>query len=221
MGIRRHCLSALVGAALLAGTVVGQPAQPTPDNAPFSIKGLSQDQQTLFLRGIGQALAVYDLQLQVQGKARLYCPPDNLNLDAKTVWMFANSALAGAHSSDIVAIAVLNKLAEKFPCEGKPKEEAAGDRLEQMQRMAAMLRSKVQDVSKARYAQCLQATASTGYCDCLNEKLGWPIEFEAYKRISGASKNELRYSNLPATDRELVEHIHSVRDACAKALASP
>jgi hypothetical protein len=161
---------------LLAGAEMA-PAQ--EEGAPFSIQGFSQREQTIFLQAIGQALTVYDLKMKLRGAPRLYCPPENLTLNAESVWSLANGALTGPHKPDIVAIAVLDQLAEKFPCGAKSKEEIELERLNEARKLLDNLRSTVEETTKKRYADCLQSTSSARFCDCLNDKLSWQIDFAA------------------------------------------
>ncbi|MDA2927214.1 hypothetical protein MYX78_08280 [Acidobacteria bacterium AH-259-G07] len=200
---------------LLAAALANAAAVPNKD-AAFSIKGLSEREQTLFLEGIGQAVTHYDLKLRLQGKPRLFCAPDNLSLDARTVWTLANGVLTGPHKADIIAVAVIDQLAERFPCEPRSKEEVELERTKEVLQMIDMLRTTVEQQTKERYAECLRATSSTSFCDCLNEKLGWQVSFSAYERVANSTKSQLGYASLSADERELVDHMHSIRDECSR-----
>ena len=184
------------------------------EEAPFSIQDLSQREQALFLQGIGQALIVYDLRLSLREKSRLYCPPENLSLDAQTVWSLANGMLAGPHDPGIVAIAVLDQLAEKFPCGPKSKEEIELERINEARQLLKNLQSATEQASKERYADCLRSTSSVPFCDCLNEDLSWQIDFTAYERIASSSKAALNYESLSSDDRELIDQVHSIHSRC-------
>lgn len=87
--------------------------------------------------------------------------------------------------------------------------------------MIDTMKSTIEEKARERYAQCLRLTSSTTYCDCLNDKLSWQIKFEVYEHIASTTKSELEYDELPHDDRELVDHIYSVRDGCAKTRGSP
>jgi hypothetical protein len=202
------------------GVVLAIVASAEEERAPFSIEGLTDREQALFLQGIGQALTVYDLKLRLQGRPRLFCTPGNLSLDASTVWKLANGGLTGPHMIDIVSIAVVDQLQEKFPCDSKSKEEVEIERLKETAQMIEMLKTTVEERTKERYARCLRSV-STAFCDCLKEKLAWQLDFVTYERIAGSTKAQLTYASLSSEDQELVDHVHAIRDECAPLRGSP
>jgi hypothetical protein len=206
--------------AILVLVSYAQLTRAEDEGAPFSVQDLSEREQVLFLEGIAQALTVYDLKLKLRDSPRLYCPPINLKLDARTVWSLADSALTGPHDARIVAPAVIDKLQETFPCDGKSKEEVELERLKEFKQGLEMMKTIVDERTRERHADCLQS-ASTAFCECLNVKLTWQLGFAAYREIASSTKARLAYDSLSSDDQELVDHVHAIRDECARLQGSP
>ncbi len=212
--------SAVAAQLLALGVLLLLSAHASParsEEAPFSIKGFSEREQELFLEGIGQALTVYNLNVELQGNPRLFCPPANLRLNAKTVWELANSALTGPHRPEIVSVAVLDELRRRFSCTPKSAEEAELERQKELLTMLNELEGIIDRRTKERYAACLQAGYGAPFCKCLNDKIGWQIDFATYKEIASKSAADLNRDSLPEEERQLVDHVHQVRTECSKA----
>jgi hypothetical protein len=86
------------------------------EDQPVSIKGFSRAEEEIFLRGVGYGLAVLDTTLQVDGKERVFCTPLEFDFGPKALHELANGVLAGPHGENVVALAILDQLTEKFPC---------------------------------------------------------------------------------------------------------
>jgi len=83
---------------------------------PLSIQGLNGERTAEYVNGLAMAFSLYDLTLQMQKKPRLFCLLSGETVGASQIWELASSALKGPHKKQIVAIAVLDELRNRFPC---------------------------------------------------------------------------------------------------------
>lgn len=83
---------------------------------PLSIQGLSAERTAEFVNGLAMAFTLYDINLEMQKKPRLFCLPPGKTVGARQVWELASSALEGSHKKQIMAIAALDELRKRFPC---------------------------------------------------------------------------------------------------------
>jgi len=93
-------------------------SNPLPISAeePLSIEGLGGRYTAEYINGLAMALSLYDLNLQIQKKPRLFCLPPRETVGASQIWELASSALKGPHEKQVVAIAALDELQKRFPC---------------------------------------------------------------------------------------------------------
>jgi hypothetical protein len=82
----------------------------------LSIQGLNDVRTAEYVNGLAMAFSLYDLTLQAQKKPRLFCLPPGETVGASQIWELASSALKGPHEKQVVAIAALDELKNRFPC---------------------------------------------------------------------------------------------------------
>lgn len=64
--------------------------------------------------------------------------------------------------------------------------------------------------------QCMMSVGETVFCKCISMKLPTAINFIQYVGIVGATKEELKYDQLSADDKKLVDSARLARDECVK-----
>lgn len=82
--------------------------------------------------------------------------------------------------------------------------------------LAAIEESRSYAVAKvnARQEQCLRVFGHDWFCGCLRDNLGVGITFHQYVLFTMYSEAELGYAEWTPQEREVAEHVWSVRDLC-------
>ncbi len=103
----RPLASALL--CLMIGSAVAQ-------ETPLSIEGLAQRNARLLVAGVAYGLHAVDSELSQPGFARLYCPPDDVDISGNYLWELAEAELDGDHDLATVTETVLGRLRTLYPC---------------------------------------------------------------------------------------------------------
>jgi hypothetical protein len=99
--------------------------------------------------------------------------------------------------------------------------------LEQRQKLAAIenaiaklnnLQAIVEESSRVRKEQCLQAFGHRKFCTCIGENLPVALTFQNYVSITTHTKQENNYSSLNKEDKKIYDLSVSTRDQCVKQL---
>lgn len=69
-------------------------------------------------------------------------------------------------------------------------------------------------MAKATKTQCLTATASQKFCDCLSNNLPVVINFVQYVAIVNQTKQELKYDKQTKEDKDIIDNTRRARDVC-------
>jgi len=105
----------LIVTALICLTVPS-PAIAEEDESSLSIKDLNWNATQLLMAGISYGVAYSNTFLFINGKPELYCTPGDVSVNGSLLWDLASKALVGPHEGDMVAIAAIIGLFEKYPC---------------------------------------------------------------------------------------------------------
>ena len=62
----------------------------------------------------------------------------------------------------------------------------------------------------------MAAVANEAFCECLRQKLPWPLNFVGYVTIVTQTKKELKYNTLSAEDKVIVDVARKARDQCRR-----
>jgi hypothetical protein len=82
----------------------------------FSIEGSTLVETMTFISGASYALTYSDERLRSEGKTNFYCLPSNQVPDSKLLVDLLNKKLQGNQTSETVSKAIVQQLAENFPC---------------------------------------------------------------------------------------------------------
>lgn len=83
------------------------------------------------------------------------------------------------------------------------------------------LKTKVEDLSRQRKADCLMAIGHDGFCDCINSKLPFVVAFGAYVKVMTTPKADLGYDQASADDRKVLDGTLSARETCVASVWGP
>ena len=83
---------------------------------PLSIEGLALRNARLLVAGMAFGFGTFDEALISGDRVRLYCPPDDVEINGNLLWQLADEALDGDHNLATVATAVLQRLQTLYPC---------------------------------------------------------------------------------------------------------
>ena len=72
------------------------------------------------------------------------------------------------------------------------------------------------DSSQAIGERCIRAFGDTAFCDCIMWKGPRGITFMDYVLMASRTKDELKYDQLAADERKLVDSARAVRDECVR-----
>lgn len=89
------------------------------EDSPLSVDGLNLRDAQLLVAGVAYGFATYDAHIVLREKSPLYCAPVSASVNGKLLWQLAEKSLAGPHEITIIAIAAINELKMKFPCNKK------------------------------------------------------------------------------------------------------
>jgi hypothetical protein len=82
---------------------------------PLSIKGVNDAGMQVLLAGMAYGIGSANFFLRMEGRG-LYCPPRGVLTTPALLRDLAASQLKGPQKPDVVAIAALDGLRQKFPC---------------------------------------------------------------------------------------------------------
>jgi hypothetical protein len=95
------------------------------------------------------------------------------------------------------------------------------ENLNQMEKADEVINQFENKVLRERKSQCMAAVASEAFCECLRQKLPWPLNFVGYVTIVTQTKEELKYNILSADDKKVVDVARKARDQCLGQVAIP
>ena len=94
---------------LLAGSVSAQ-------NEPLSIEGLVVRNARLLVAGMAFGIGGYDDELASAGQTKLFCAPEDVDINGNYLWELADGELDGNQDLGTVASVVLQRLRALYPC---------------------------------------------------------------------------------------------------------
>ena len=68
----------------------------------------------------------------------------------------------------------------------------------------------------AKKTQCMKAFGNTEFCKCIGENSPVGVTFMGYVSITAGSKQDLKYDQLSAEDKELFDLTRAARDKCVQ-----
>ena len=103
----RPLTSALL--CLMIGAAVAQ-------DTPLSVEGFAERNGRLLVAGVAYGFLAFDTRLAQPGFTRLYCPPDDVDINGNYLWELAEAELDGDHDLATVTATVLQRLQTLYPC---------------------------------------------------------------------------------------------------------
>lgn len=104
--------SLIVGASVLAICL----ATAALADEPPSIKGVTPEQEFIFLAGAAQGIAYTNSMLLVNGKPQLFCADEAFALNVDVMRFAAQKELTGPHQPATFILAALSWLQKTYPC---------------------------------------------------------------------------------------------------------
>lgn len=105
----KHFRAVLVLAAILLSANAGA------QQAPLSIKGVNAAGMQMLLAGMAYGIGSANFIGRMEGRG-LYCPPRGVLTTPDLLRALASEQLSGPQKPDVIAIAAMDGLRNKYPC---------------------------------------------------------------------------------------------------------
>ena len=100
---------------LLVGILIALPVSGSTQQPALSIKGVNEAGMQVLLAGMAYGIGTSNFFLRMEGRG-LYCPPRGVLTTPKLLRDLAGEQLNGPQKPDAIAIAALDGLRRKYPC---------------------------------------------------------------------------------------------------------
>ena len=108
--------SASLRIAVIAAITAFTGPHEVASKTPLTMKGVTTEQEAIFLAGAALGVVYTNMNMEIDGKAPLFCAPLNYDLNYLELKAMAAKSLEGPHEPYLFVIAALSNLAKSFPC---------------------------------------------------------------------------------------------------------